>query len=1058
MLLKNAIQKVHVYAYDSTTGAAKTGDAAQITGYVSLDGTANAIDDTNPAEVDTTNLPGVYVFDVTAAETNCDAWALYAKSSTANIRIEPIIGFTTAGTAASLTAAVASIANDAITDAAIATGAIAATAFAAGAIDAAAIAADAGTEIGTAVWATAARTLTAGTNITGVTLAADQAVNVTKIGGQATTAAAPVAVLASVGTAATSTAQTGDSFARIGAAGVGLTGITGVTLAATQTGVTIPTVTTLTNLPAIPDNWLTAAGINADAITAAKLHADVTTELQTGLATAAQVAAIGSGSGAAMNFAPSSDNASTAIKTIAKVGTQTGTYANCTADNGVYHVITNAADNLDWIYGYSVGPGRVGSQLTWIGYVAASALASAKAVTVSVYNFATPGWDTVRTIPGQAGTTDVTVDIPMLAAHTGTGAEAGVCYVRFSATAQAGIVLNTDMVLIQAQNLGQTVGYSQGSIWVKATGTAGTTPYVNGTADNPCPWANALTLSAALGITQFEISPGTTITLTADLKSASLSGHGWFLDLAGYDISYTRIEGCEGLTGTATAADHEAFIYSSHIAAVTLGEVDIHDSHLVGVVTLSAEKPYLIEHCVGVPMGVPTLAFGATADARAVVVTSMGGQLLVTGMRAGNVLIFDGDCDLTMDATNTGGTVSIAGNVRLTYNGTGQTVIDSARWSEDQSIASVTGAVGSVTGDTKQTADVATLIATVGVAGAGLTGTGIPAATVTALGTGSGLTALATATELGAVHTHVGTIEAFGAPPAVSAIADGVWDEALAGHAGAGSAGLALATASSGGVDPSVLADAIWDEALSGHSTAGTAGKKLTDLANADLSGVATATALSDLHTDVGTAISDIAATHVHAAAADTQTTPTALRLVVGLATANLDTQLAALPTDADVNAACDTAISDAALATAANLATVDGVVDAILTESQSHPTLAEIEASTTLAKVGSNMGTVASVTGAVGSVTAPVTAGTVSDKTGYALSSAGVTAIWAEVVEGTITAVQAVRGILATAIGKLSGAATTTITIRDASDTKARVTATVDADGNRTAITKDLT
>ena len=98
MLFKNvASQKIHIYAYDSTTGAAKTGDAANITGYVSLDGTANAIDDTNPAEVDSTNMPGLYVFDLTQAETNCNAFALVSKSSTANIRIEPIIGFTTGG-------------------------------------------------------------------------------------------------------------------------------------------------------------------------------------------------------------------------------------------------------------------------------------------------------------------------------------------------------------------------------------------------------------------------------------------------------------------------------------------------------------------------------------------------------------------------------------------------------------------------------------------------------------------------------------------------------------------------------------------------------------------------------------------------------------------------------------------------------------------------------------------------------------------------------------------------------------------------------------------------
>jgi len=59
----------------------------------------------------------------------------------------------------------ASIASSAIADTKIATGALTAAKFAAGAIDAAALAADAGTEIGTAVWATTTRVLTAGTNI-----------------------------------------------------------------------------------------------------------------------------------------------------------------------------------------------------------------------------------------------------------------------------------------------------------------------------------------------------------------------------------------------------------------------------------------------------------------------------------------------------------------------------------------------------------------------------------------------------------------------------------------------------------------------------------------------------------------------------------------------------------------------------------------------------------------------------------------------------------------------------------------------------------------------------
>ena len=49
-----------------------------------------------------------------------------------------------------------------------------------------------------------------------------------------------------------------------------------VLLQAAQSGVTIPTVTTLTNLPAVTTDWLTAAGIKADAVT--KLQANLALE------------------------------------------------------------------------------------------------------------------------------------------------------------------------------------------------------------------------------------------------------------------------------------------------------------------------------------------------------------------------------------------------------------------------------------------------------------------------------------------------------------------------------------------------------------------------------------------------------------------------------------------------------------------------------------------------------------------------------------------------------------------------------------------------------------
>lgn len=57
------------------------------------------------------------------------------------------------------------------------------------------------------------------------------------------------------------------------------------------------------------------------------------------------------------------------------------------------------------------------------------------------------------------------------------------------------------------------------------------------------------------------------------------------------------------------------------------------------------------------------------------------------------------------------------------------------------------------------------------------------------------------------------------------------------------------------------------------------------------------------------------------------------------------------------------------------------------------------------------------------------------------------------EIVEGAVTLRQAIRLLLATATGKSSGGATATIVFRDIGDTKDRISATVDAAGNRTAV-----
>lgn len=102
----------------------------------------------------------------------------------------------------------------------------------------------------------------------------------------------------------------------------------------------------------------------------------------------------------------------------------------------------------------------------------------------------------------------------------------------------------------------------------------------------------------------------------------------------------------------------------------------------------------------------------------------------------------------------------------------------------------------------------------------------------------------------------------------------------------------------------------------------------------------------------------------------------------------------------------------------------------------------------------------------AITASTGKVTIGTNDDKTGYSISGTKTTLdALNDITAATVLAAGDIDGFtlenamklsVAALAGKLSGAATTTVTIRAADDSKDRITATVDADGNRTAVTLD--
>jgi len=151
-------------------------------------------------------------------------------------------------------------------------GAITAGVIAADAIGASELAADAATEIGTAVWATAARTLTAATNVT------------------STGAAVPITAggLVSADVTAISTDATAANNAESFFDGTGYAGTNNVIPTVTTTA----TATAVTTVNGLAAGVITAASIATDAIDSDAIAASAVTEIQSGLATAAALATV----------------------------------------------------------------------------------------------------------------------------------------------------------------------------------------------------------------------------------------------------------------------------------------------------------------------------------------------------------------------------------------------------------------------------------------------------------------------------------------------------------------------------------------------------------------------------------------------------------------------------------------------------------------------------------------------------------------------------------------------------------------------------------------------
>lgn len=396
------------------------------------------------------------------------------------------------------------------------------------------------------------------------------------------------------------------------------------------------------------------------------------------------IQSIGTGTGAALNFAAAADNTGGAIEGVTFVGSQTGTYASTSADDGTYHNITHTANAIDIVYSFNVGAGRSASKVVFIGYLTSSN----DTITVQAFNGST--WDTRKTITGINTTTDGTFDIALLSSHTGTGVNAGRVLIRFVCTAQSSPVLHVDELLISAQNLGQTVGYSQGAIWIDTDASnTNTTPFVDGTADNPVSTiAAAMTLSASTGLKRFSIAPGSSITFASSQDGHVFCGGNWTLVLNGQSISGAYIEGAT-VSGNATGASQPTFVDCRFGAgsyppfyAIRCG---VNTSSGAKLTAASAGQFALVDcYSLVAGSGTPYFDFSGTGGVTGINIRRWSG---------GTNLVTDSNCTTTVEVVTGGGQTIVTGGGNVEVRGIPRAVTVTLSGSETVQIDAVTGPI-----------------------------------------------------------------------------------------------------------------------------------------------------------------------------------------------------------------------------------------------------------------------------------------------------------------------------------------------------------------------------
>ena len=388
--------------------------------------------------------------------------------------------------------------------------------------------------------------------------------------------------------------------------------------------------------------------------------------------TQSQVDGIGAASGGSLNFAAEEDNTGGAIiDAVTFVGSQTNTFAATESEDGTNHVIDDATNAFDIVYGFDIGGGRTGVEVTFKGYLNGGN----DECNLQVYDHVGADWETLQVVSGQAGSTNVTLSVALLSKHTGTSGELGKVYVRFVTSGQSNPQLNIDQLLVAGVNIGQSVGYALGAIWLDTNnGVSGVETFVNGVADNPCAtWANVLSLSSSLGIKRVVIAAGSSITFTGATTDWEIMGESYDVAFGGQSLNGSHITGAT-VSGTFTGTT--CILERCIINAITGPGMTMRNCFFNEVtITSDGAGDWFLNDCRSrvAGSGSPNFDFGAAVANTNVSLRSYSGGIELENMGGAGTdrCSIEGDGNVTLNANCSGGTLVVRGNFNFTDNASG---------------------------------------------------------------------------------------------------------------------------------------------------------------------------------------------------------------------------------------------------------------------------------------------------------------------------------------------------------------------------------------------------